>query len=86
MNLSKPILAVIALGAFTGAYGAFMMALVIIPDESMWTLMVWISQLQAGAHGAVVYASLVIAALPTFLVFALCQNIIIRGIVVPTEK
>ena len=31
-------------------------------------------------------ASLVIAALPTFLVFALCQNIIIRGIVVPTEK
>lgn len=43
MNLSKPILAVIALGAFTGAYGAFMMALVIIPDESMWTLMVWIS-------------------------------------------
>ena len=86
MNLSKPILAVIALGAFTGAYGAFMMALVIIPDESMWTLMVWISQLQAGAHGAVVYASLVIAALPTFLVFALCQNVIIRGIVVPTEK
>ena len=86
MNLSKPILAVIALGAFTGAYGAFMMALVIIPDESMWTLMVWISQLQAGAHGAVVYASLVIAAVPTFLVFALCQNVIIRGIVVPTEK
>ena len=86
MNLSKPILAVIALGAFTGAYGAFMMALVIIPDESMWTLMVWISQLQAGANGAVVYASLVIAALPTFLVFALCQNVIIRGIVVPTEK
>ena len=86
MNLSKPILAVIALGAFTGAYGAFMMALVISPDESMWTLMVWISQLQAGAHGAVVYASLVIAALPTFLVFALCQNVIIRGIVVPTEK
>ena len=34
----------------------------------------------------VVYASLVIAALPTFLVFALCQNVIIRGIVVPTEK
>ncbi|MFB3892635.1 MAG: hypothetical protein ACE15C_11500 [Phycisphaerae bacterium] len=86
MNLSKPILAVIALGAFTGAYSAFMMALIIIPDQAMWTLMVWIFQLQSQSHQAVVYASLVIAALPTLLVFALCQNIIIRGIVVPTEK
>lgn len=86
MNLSKPILAVIALHAFTAAYGAFMMALIIVPDESMWTLMVWIFQLQSTAHGAVVYASLVLAAIPTFLIFAFCQNIIIRGIVVPTEK
>lgn len=86
MNLSKPILAVIALHAFTAAYGAFMMALIIVPDESMWTLMVWIFQLQSTAHGSVVYASLVLAAIPTFLIFAFCQNIIIRGIVVPTEK
>ena len=86
MNLSKPILAVIALGTFTGAYSAFMMALIIIPDQSMWTLMVWIFQLQSQAHPGVVYASLVIAAIPTLLIFTLCQNIIIRGIVVPTEK
>ncbi len=86
MNLSKPILAVIALNAFTGAYSAFMMALIIIPDQKMWTLMVWIYQLQTQAHPAVVYASLVIAAIPTFLIFALCQNVIMRGIVVPTEK
>jgi multiple sugar transport system permease protein len=86
MSLSKPILAVIALGAFTSAYSAFMMALIIIPDERMWTLMVWIFQLQSQSHGAVVYASLVVAALPTFLIFALCQNTIIKGIVVPTEK
>jgi len=86
MSLSKPILAVIALGAFRGAYSAFMMALIIIPDKKMWTLMVWIFQLQTQSHQAVVYASLVIAAIPTFLVFVFCQNIIIRGIVVPTEK
>ncbi len=86
ISLSKPILAVIALGAFTGAYSAFMMALIIIPDQDMWTIMVWIFQLQSQSHGAVVYASLVIAAIPTFLVFAFCQNLIIRGIVVPTEK
>lgn len=86
MNLSKPILAVIALSAFTAAYSAFMMALIIIPDTEMWTLMVWIFQLQTQSHQGVVYAALVIAAIPTFVVFVLCQNVIIRGIVVPVEK
>lgn len=86
MYLSTPILAVIALGAFTGAYSAFMMALIIIPDKDMWTIMVWIFQLQSVSHSAVVYASLVIAALPTFLIFVVCQNVIMKGIVVPTEK
>jgi multiple sugar transport system permease protein len=33
-----------------------------------------------------VYASLVIAAIPTMIVFILCQNLIMRGLVVPTEK
>lgn len=86
MNLSKPILAVIALGAFTSSYSAFMMALIIIPDQKMWTIMVWIFQLQNQASQAVVYASLVIAAIPTFIIFVLCQNVIMRGIVIPTEK
>lgn len=86
IHLSKPILAVIALGAFTAAYSAFMMALIIIPDQEMWTIMVWIYQLQSKSHQAVVYASLVLAALPTFLIFVVCQNVIMRGIVVPVEK
>jgi len=86
MNLSKPILAVIALGAFNAAYSNFMMALIIIPDRKMWTLMVWIFDLQNRSHQSVVYASLVIAAIPTFIVFLFAQNIIIRGIVVPVEK
>jgi multiple sugar transport system permease protein len=86
MNLSKPILAVIALGAFTHSYSAFMMALIIIPDQKMWTIMVWIFQLQTQVPQPVVYASLVIAAIPTFIIFVLCQNVIMRGIVIPTEK
>lgn len=86
MSLSKPILAVLALGAFTAAYSAFMMALIIVPDEKMWTIMVWLFQLQHLSHQAVVYASLVIAAIPTLAIFLFCQGIIIRGIVVPVEK
>ncbi|MCL2645461.1 MAG: carbohydrate ABC transporter permease [Phycisphaerales bacterium] len=86
MGLSKPILAVIGLGAFTGAYAQFMMALIIIPDRKMWTIMVWLYQFQQIAHQSVQYAALVIAAIPTLLVFIFCQNLIIRGIVVPVEK
>ena len=86
MNLSKPILAVIALQAFMMAYSQFMMALIIIPDQKMWTLMVWLFQLQSQSHQAVIFASLVIAAIPTLLIFVFCQNIIMRGIVVPVEK
>ena len=86
MSLSKPILAVLALQAFTAAYSEFMMALVIIPDERMWTLMVWLFQLQNQVPPYVINASLVIAAIPTFLIFLFCQNVIMRGIIVPVEK
>ena len=58
----------------------------IIPDPEMWTMMVWVFQLQSTSDQAVLYASLVTTAIPTFLVFVFRQNIIIRGIVVPVEK
>ncbi|MDP7400107.1 MAG: ABC transporter permease subunit, partial [Lentisphaeria bacterium] len=86
MSLSKPILSVVALQAFTVAYSNFMFALLICQDESMWTLMVWLYQLTTRSGDGVMYAALLIAAIPTFLIFAFCQNIIMRGIVVPSEK
>ena len=86
MSLSKPVLAVIALQAFTMSYGAFMYALIVIPDQRMWTLMVWIYQLQQNSHQGAVYASLILAAIPPFTIFLLAQNVIMRGIVVPVEK
>ncbi len=86
MSLSKPILAVIALNTFTLAYGNFMMALLICQDEKMWPLMPWLYQLQQRSTTGVVMASLLVAAVPTFVIFSLCQNIIMRGIVVPVEK
>ncbi|MFA6717164.1 MAG: ABC transporter permease subunit [Victivallaceae bacterium] len=86
MSLSKPILAVIALQTFQAAYSNFMMALLYCQDERMWTIMPWLYQLQSSSCRGVIFASLIIAALPTFLVFTFCQNIIMRGIVVPVEK
>ncbi|MBR2426820.1 MAG: ABC transporter permease subunit [Lentisphaeria bacterium] len=86
MSLSKPILSVIALSSFTSAYANFMMAFLLCQDKSMWTMMVYLYQLQQTSSQAVGFAALIIAAIPTLLVFIFCQNIIIRGIVVPTEK
>lgn len=86
MNLSKPILAVIALSAFTTAYGAFFFALILAPDPSMWTLMVYVFQLRMSVASPVVYASLILTAIPTLIVFITCQNMILRGIVVPSDK
>ena len=86
MTLSKPILAVIALGAFIGAYSNFMMAFIVCQEEKMWTLMVWLFKLQSFASQGVIFASLLVAAVPTLIMFIFCQNLIIRGIVVPTEK
>lgn len=86
MSLSQPILAVIALNAFTLAYGNFMFALLICQDSRMWTLMPWLYQLQQYSGSGIMYSSIIIAAIPTLIIFAFCQNIIIRGIVVPVEK
>jgi multiple sugar transport system permease protein len=86
MSLSRPILAVIALHAFTAAYSNFMFALLICQDERMWTLMVWLYQLQNRSGMGVIHASLLVAAVPTLLVFLFCQRIILRGIVIPVEK
>lgn len=86
MNLSKPILAVIALNAFVAAYSAFFFAIILTPEQSMWTLMVWVYQLRQTAGPGIVYASLLITAVPVLVVYLCAQNVILRGIVVPTEK
>ena len=86
MGLSKPILAVIALQAFVTAYTAFMFALLICQDQQMWTVMVWLYQLQQTYGPGVQNAAYVLAAIPTLLAFLLAQRHILKGIVIPTEK
>lgn len=84
--LSKPIFAVIALQAFTGAYGAFMFALVVCQNPRMWTLMVWLYELQSDHPIYIMMAGLAVAAIPTLMIFVFAQNIIMRGIILPQEK
>ncbi len=84
--MSKPIFAVIALQSFTGAYGAFIYAMLVCQDPNMWTMMVWLYQLQIYAPQYVTMAALTVAAIPTLLVFIFAQNVIMRGIIIPSFK
>ncbi len=84
--LSLPIFSVIALTAFTGAYGAFLFAMVVCQNPKMWTLMVWLYNLQDTAPQYVIMAALTLAAVPTLIVFLFAQKVILRGIILPSFK
>lgn len=86
LPLSRPVLGYQALLAFMGAYGAFLYAFLVAQDSKMWTLTVWIYQLQNTAPRAVMMAAVTVAAVPTLLVFLLAQRTIMRGIVLPGER
>lgn len=87
LPLSKPIFAVIALGAFAGAYGNFLFAMVLCQAQSHWTIMVWVYEFQAlGAPQYVMMAALVIASLPMLIVFLFAQRTIMRGVILPSFK
>lgn len=86
LPLSRPVLGYLALLAFMGAYSSFMYAFLVAQDQRIWTLMVWIYQLQLTAPKAVIMAALTLAAIPTLVVFLLAQNVIMRGIVLPGER
>lgn len=84
--LSKPVLGYLAMLAFMGSYGAFLYAFLIAQDRKIWTLMVWIYQLQSSAPKSVMMAALTIAMLPTLTVFLLAQRVLMRGIVLPDSR
>jgi ABC-type glycerol-3-phosphate transport system permease component len=86
LPLSKPIMAVIALQTFNLAYMTFMYAFIVCQDEKMWTLMVYLYELQIDSPQFVVFASLILSAIPTLIVFILAQRVIMRGIIIPVEK
>lgn len=84
--LSKPVFGYLALLAFMASYGAFIYAFLVAQNREMWTLMVFIYQLQLVAPKSVVMAAVTLAALPTLVVFLFAQNVIMRGIVLPGER
>jgi multiple sugar transport system permease protein len=64
----------------------FLYALVVCPDPSMWLISVWLYQFQQRANTGAVFASVLVASIPTLLMFIFAQRTIMRGIVIPMEK
>jgi multiple sugar transport system permease protein len=86
MSLSKPILAIVALNTFRMAWMNFMYPLMICPREDMRVLAVWINQFQRSAPTSAIFASILLASVPTMIVFLFTQKTIMKGIAVPSEK
>jgi len=86
MPLVKPFLAYLALGSFIGAYSAFAFAFILCPNPNMWTMMVFLQQMETWASQPIQFAAFVLASIPTLIVFITCQRVIMRGIILPTEK
>lgn len=84
--LIKPILAITVLSSFTGAYGGFMWAYLVCRKEEMWTIMVYLFQFSMGGDSSMMMAGLVLASLPILVLFIFCQQIILRGIILPQFK
>jgi len=86
--LSTPILAVISLNCFMATYASWEWALIVCQKSSMWTMSVWLYKFTVdwASQPWLVMASFVIASIPVFLVFLLCQNVILRGIILPQMK
>jgi len=87
LPMSRPIFGYISFIAFTAAYGSFLYALTICQDHRMWTIMVWLYELQSsGAPMYVMMAALTLASVPTLLAFLLAQRVIMRGVILPSFK
>ena len=52
--------------------------------QEMWTLMVWLYEMQQWSPAYLKLAALALAAIPTLSVFILCQKVIMEGIILPT--
>lgn len=89
LRLVAPILAVVALLGFTGAFAEFVLARVILTSEGNWTLAVgmysWVAS-QLNANWGVFAAGSVLAAVPVLALFLGLQKYIVGGLTAGSVK
>lgn len=77
--LSKPIIATIAIMAFTTAWGDFLMPLLILKDKSLHTIMLAVYTLQGSLPQDQIMVILTFAIIPPAIIFIIFQRNIMQG-------
>lgn len=77
--LSKPVIATIAIMAFTTAWGDFLMPLLILKDKSLHTIMLAVYTLQGSLPQDQIMVILTFAIIPPAIIFILFQRNIMQG-------
>lgn len=89
MPLVTPVLAVVALLAFIAAFGDFILAKIVLVDESSWTLAVgmyqWVSN-QLTSRWGIFAAGAVLASIPVLALFLSLQRSIVGGLTAGSVK
>lgn len=82
LPLCRPILATLAVTSFVNTWNEFLLPLVVMQDETMFTLPVALAAINGQAYGrwGPMMAGAVVAALPSFLVFLAAQRHYLRGL------
>jgi arabinogalactan oligomer/maltooligosaccharide transport system permease protein len=89
LRLVAPILAVVGLLAFISTFGEFIIARIVLPSESSWTIAVglygWVSSLKE-ANWGLFTAGAVVSALPVLALFLYLQKYIVGGLTAGAVK
>ncbi|AEE95970.1 carbohydrate ABC transporter permease [Mahella australiensis] len=82
LPLSKPALATVAIFTFMGVWNDFVGPLIYLNDTDKFTLALGLRsfQMQYGTRWNLMMAAAIVAALPTLIIFFLCQKYFIEGI------
>jgi multiple sugar transport system permease protein len=80
LPISRPILGVVSIFAVVGVWKDFLWPMLTLPDPSKQTLNVGIYSLSSGVPENVLIAALVIASIPTLLLFLIFQRNIMSGL------
>jgi multiple sugar transport system permease protein len=90
LPLVWPGIVTIALFAFLGAWNEFLAALVLMTDQSKFTLPIMMTALQSGRFGAIdwgaVQAGVTVMMIPCLVLFLLLQRFYIRGLMAGAVK
>jgi len=86
--LSKPVFSVVIINTFIAVYNDFMMPLLMLPNESKWTMVVRIYAAQSSAMASPnsIFVMLTVATIPVIVVYLFAQKTIVQGIVMTGLK